>query len=183
MKPEKAPVCTDPWSQARKEIPGWSGYFGRDEEIASTMNQDYNFRTPVTPLEIDKIPARQIATDSTARSPQAYGQPPNVTVSKNPPPTPQISPDPVSEHHSLVGLSPTSMQPPSYAIFDEHARLEKLWGDKKGLFSSLLSRIPDDPWLKNFISNRDIVGYPRNFLKERLTDHYHRFSSSTMLPP
>jgi hypothetical protein len=75
------------------------------------------------------------------------------------------------------------MQPPSYAIFDEHARLEKLWGDKKGLFSSLLSKIPDDPWLKNFISNRDIVGYPRSFLKERLTDLYHRLSSSTMLPP
>jgi hypothetical protein len=74
------------------------------------------------------------------------------------------------------------MQPPSYAIFDEQARLEKLWGDKKGLFTSLLSKIPDDPWLKNFISNRDIVGYPRNFLKERLTDLYHRFSSSTMLP-
>jgi hypothetical protein len=42
-----------------KEVLGWSGYFGRDEEIASTINQDYNFRTPVTPPEIDKIPARQ----------------------------------------------------------------------------------------------------------------------------
>lgn len=136
-----------------KEVLGRSGYFGEDED----------FRPPVTPPEIDKAPVTQIATESTARPPQAYGQPPNVTPSKNLPPTPQISPDPVSEHDPPVGLSPTSMQPPSYAIFDEHARLEKLWGDKKGLFSSLLSKIPDDPWLKNFISNRDIVGYPRSF--------------------
>jgi hypothetical protein len=165
-----------------KEVLGRSGYFGQDEEIASIVNRGRNFRTPVTPPEIDKAPATQIATESTARPPQAYSQPPNVTPNKNLPPTPQTSPDPVLEYDLLVGLSPTSMQPPSYAIFDEQARLEKLWGDKKGLFTSLLSKIPDDPWLKNFISNRDIVGYPLNFLKERLTDLYHRFSSSTMLP-
>ena len=48
----------------------------------------------------------------------------------------------------------------SYAISEEHARLERLWGDEKGAFSSLMGRIPEDPWLENFISNRDIVGYP-----------------------
>jgi hypothetical protein len=74
-----------------------------------------------------------------------------------------MSPETVLEHGVAklpVVEIPRASTELSYAIFEEHARLERLWGDKKGAFSSLTGRIPEDPWLKNFISNRDIVGYP-----------------------
>jgi hypothetical protein len=135
-----------------KEIAWQSGNFGVDEE-SSDINQDHNLRTPATPPEVRKASARQMTAE----------RPPNVSPSSVLPPTPQMSPETVLEHDGAklpvveISRASTSL---SDAIFEEHARLEKLWGDKKGAFSSLMGRIPEDPWLKNFISNRDIVGYP-----------------------
>jgi hypothetical protein len=135
-----------------KEIAWQSGNFGEDEE-SSDINQGHNVRTPATPPEVRKASARQITAES----------PPNVNPSSVLPPTPQMSPETVLEHDGaklpVVEISRASTSV-SYPISEEHARLERLWGDKKGAFSSLIGRIPEDPWLKNFISNRDIVGYP-----------------------
>jgi hypothetical protein len=162
-----------------------SGCFGYEEGISST-NQGYNIRTPVTPPELPKSTGRQMSTGSAANPAGGYDQPSNFISDSMRPPTPQMSPEPVPDQDAkkdpLGGVSPPSMQVLSYAIFDEYARLEKLWGDKKGLFSSLLSKIPDDAWLKNFISNRDIVGYSRNFFREKNTDLYNRFSLLIMPP-
>jgi hypothetical protein len=135
-----------------KEIAWQSGNFGEDKEV-SDINQGHNLRTPATPPGIRKASPRQIAMES----------PPNVIPSSFLPPTPQMSPETVLEHEvakpPVVEISHASTSH-SYALSEEHARLERLWGDKKGAFSSLMGRIPEDPWLKNFISNRDIVGYP-----------------------
>lgn len=157
-----APLPKNIYTRNGKEVAVQSGYFTHEQELPS-MAQNHNFRTPVTPPEIPRVPARQRTTGSTAHFPEAYELPSNDTTRNYLPPTPQMSPEPVSDpdgtKRSLGEFSPSSMIPGSFAIFDEHARLEKLWGDKKGLLSSLLGRIPDDPWLKKFIFNRDIVSY------------------------
>jgi hypothetical protein len=135
-----------------KEIAWQSGNFGVDEEI-SDINQGHDLRTPATPPGIRKASPRQTTIESS----------PNIIPSSVLPPTPQMSPETVLEHDGaklpVVKISRASTSV-SYPISEEHARLERLWGDKKGAFSSLIGRIPEDPWLKNFISNRDIVGYP-----------------------
>jgi len=137
-----------------KEITRQSGDFGEDEEY-SDIKQGHNFHTPATPPEVCKVPERQMTTET----------PHSVSPSSVLPPTPQISPETALEPDGAklpVVEIPRAHASLSYAIFEEHARLDKLWGDKKGAFSSLMGRIPEDPWLKNFITNRDIVGCPWN---------------------
>lgn len=41
-------------------------------------------------------------------------------------------------------------------IYQEHQRLKSVWGEKRGV-TQFWRKIPEDPYLKNFILNRDIV--------------------------
>jgi hypothetical protein len=149
----------DTWAGNPKTPPSPSVNIEQDGESSKTQRLDM-FRTPLTP---PRIPVRQMTNGSATYPTQGYDQPPEANQSNMIPSTPTMIPETISRVNTmrtqLGAVSSTSTPTPSsYAIIEEHARLDKLWGDYKGPFSSLLGKIPEDPWLKNFISNRDIVG-------------------------
>lgn len=78
------------------------------------------------------------------------------------------------------------MEPPNprtTAIWQEHEYLTRLWGDKRGPWTKLIGKVPEDRRLKRFISNRDIVcpfPIPYNPVKIRLLTCATRYLSLIM---
>lgn len=143
--------------------PNGSRAGGGDE---ATVISGHESRTPATPpyhASRDYYP--QNFTDRPMVPVQPGGQRQSVS-SQMLPPGPQQSgrnfsgydiPDgPIVYVPQARDPIPPSSQPQP-EIYKEYTRLQTLWRDKKGTFSSILRRIPEDPYLKKFISNRDIV--------------------------
>jgi hypothetical protein len=144
------------WAGNLERTPSPSGNFQQEGESSKIQQLDV-FRTPLTPPQ---VPVRQMSSGSATYPTQGYDQPPKANQSNTIPSTPIMIPETISRVDTMRTQSGavSFTSPSSYAIIEEHARLDKLWGDYKGPFSSFLGKIPEDPWLKNFISNRDIVG-------------------------
>jgi hypothetical protein len=142
---------------------------GKDEvferEGGRSTSSEHQFQTPITPPQVSVNPAGKRIIERSGPPAQGYSQQPNINPIQTLPPSPRMSQETVPEHD--IGRRPQIQIQPSpsasamplspYAIYQEKATLERLWDNMKGTFSAF-RKIPEDRWLKKFISNRDIVG-------------------------
>ena len=137
------------------------------EYVGNVSNESANgFHTPLTPPGAPQhsMPRRPLSREGVAL---VYGREEDGSSGRAGPPSPEMSPK-IVEQSALarvqtleigfdLALSPNLFH--TSAIYTEQVRLEKLWGDKKDSFFAFRNKIPVDLYLKNFISNRDVVSW------------------------